>query len=211
MSRIIVFGAGGRGGRATIQEAVRRGHRVTAVVRDSGKHADLVSDGVEVVVGDVTDVEAVARLAKGHDAAVNSTADLNADFDAFFSTAARATLEALAAAGVGRLVTVGLASLLENASGVPLMDTPGYPQEYRSFYLGHEAGMRVLRETATPVDWVVLSPAGDFDHGGTPTGRYRLAPGDADSRITYADFALAVLDEIDNPAHHKTHLGIEAA
>ena len=51
----------------------------------------------------------------------------------------------------------------------------------------------------------------DFDHEGTRTGRYRTAPADAASRISYADFAIAVLDEIDDPRHHRTHLGVEQA
>jgi uncharacterized protein len=90
------------------------------------------------------------------------------------------------------------------------MDTPGYPQEYRSFYLGHAAGVDVLREAATGLDWVVLSPAGDFDHDGARTGRYRTAAADAASRVSYADFAVALLDEIDTPRHHRTHVGVEA-
>lgn len=52
-------------------------------------------------------------------------------------------------------------------------------------------------------------PARNLDHGGDRTGRYRTAPADADSRISYADFAIALLDEIDTPKHHRTHLGVE--
>lgn len=95
--------------------------------------------------------------------------------------------------------------------GVPLMDTPGYPQEYRAFYLGHAAGTEVLRREGAGVDWLVLSPAGDFDHGGAPTGRYRFAPAEAASRITYADLAVALLDEIGTPRHRHRHLGVERA
>jgi putative NADH-flavin reductase len=101
-----------------------------------------------------------------------------------------------------------LASVLPTANGALLMDVPGYPQEYRSFYLGHAAMMDGLG--AGRLDWVALSPAGDFDHAGLPTGRYRWATADAASRVTYADFATAVLDEIDTPKHHGTHLGVEA-
>lgn len=67
------------------------------------------------------------------------------------------------------------------------MDTPGYPQEYREFYLGHEAGDAVLREAVTPVDWLVISPSGDFDHDGVRTGGYRVAPGDAGVRAAQED------------------------
>ncbi|MCP3784459.1 NAD(P)H-binding protein [Micromonospora sp. A3M-1-15] len=210
MGRIIVLGAGGRAGRATVEAARDRGHEVTAVVRDPARHPDLTADsGVRVTAGDVTDADRVADLMAGHDAAVHAAADLAAPPDVFFPAAARATLAGSRRAGVSRLMVVGLASVLPTADGVPLMDTPGYPQEYRGFYLGHAAGVDVLREAGADVDWLVLSPAGDFDHGGTPTGRYRFAPARAASRITYADLALALLDEIERPGHRRVHLGLE--
>ncbi|GAA3007116.1 NAD(P)-dependent oxidoreductase [Streptosporangium longisporum] len=221
MSDVIVFGAGGRAGRAAVQEARRRGHRVTAVVRDPAKYDDLAADGdvtagddlsadgVRVVAGDILDADDVARLAKGHDAAIAAAYDFGTPPDVFFAGAARALLDGLSSAGVPRLLAVGLASVLETASGTLLMDTPGYPQEYRSFYLGHAAGNEVLRTATTGLDWLVVSPSGDFDHGGPRTGRYRTAPAEADSRISYADFAIALLDEIDSPAHHRVHLGVE--
>lgn len=212
MSRIIVFGAGGRAGRAAVRAAGERGHQVTAVVRDPARHPGLAGDGpVRVVAGDVTDADRVAELAAGYDAAVQAAADLSAAPEVFFPAAARALLAGSERAGVGRLLVVGLASVLPTAAGVPLMDTPGYPQEYRGFYLGHAAGTEVLRREGSAVDWLVLSPAGDFDHGGTATGRYRFAPARAASRITYADLAVALLDEIETPRHRRTHLGVERA
>jgi putative NADH-flavin reductase len=204
MSGIVVFGAGGRAGRAAVAEAVRRGHRVTAVVRDPARHPGFAADGaVRVVAGDVTDGPGVARIAAGHDAVIAAVYDPAAPED-FFPSAARALLTA----EVPRLVWVGLASVLATGDGTALMDTAGYPQEYRSFYLAHAAGNQVLRAAGT--DWLIVSPAGDFDHGGASTGGYRTAPARADSRITYADFAIALLDEIDTPKNHRTHIGVES-
>jgi uncharacterized protein len=54
---------------------------------------------------------------------------------------------------------------------------------------------------------VGCQPAGDVDHGGARTSRYRTALADAAGRISYADFAIALLDEIDNPRHHRMHVG----
>jgi putative NADH-flavin reductase len=210
MSRIVVFGAGGRAGGAAVGEARRRGHQITAVVRDPVKYGGLVGDGVHLVAGDVSDADSVAGVAEGHDAAISAVYDAGAQPDAFFTGAARALLGGLTRAGVGRLIVVGLASVLKTTSGVALMDTPGYPQEYRAFYLGHAAGTEVLRAATTELDWLVLSPAGDFDHGGARTGRYRTAVAEAASRVSYADFAVALLDEIDTPKHHRAHLGVEA-
>lgn len=62
----------------------------------------------------------------------------------------------------------------------------------------------------TELDWLIGSPAGDFDRDGARIGRYRIAVAERDSRISHADFAVALLDEIDSPKHHGTRLGVEA-
>jgi uncharacterized protein len=205
---IVVFGAGGRAGRGTVTEALRRGHRVTAVVRDPAGHRDLT--GVRVVAGDVTDAVAVERVAAGHDAAVSAAVDLSVPPHDFFTASSRALTTGLARTGVRRLVVVGLASIMPGASGAPLMDEPGYPDEYRSFFLGHAAGLEELR--TGDLDWAYVAPAGDFDHDGAPTGRYRIAEhGDPASRITYADFAIALLDEVEAPRHHRAAVSVREA
>ncbi|MFE0046985.1 NAD(P)-dependent oxidoreductase [Streptomyces albireticuli] len=205
---IVVFGAGGRAGRQAVAEARRRGHRVTAVVRDPDAHADLTE--VRVVAGDVTDAVSVERAAAGHDAAISAAVDLTAPPGEFFTASSRALSTGLAKAGVDRLVVVGLASILPGASGVPLMDEPGYPNEYRSFYLGHAAGLDELRSGG--LDWAYVAPAGDFDHEGTPVGGYRFAEhGDPRSRITYADLATALIDEAGTPTRHREAVSVREA
>ncbi|MDG4799295.1 NAD(P)H-binding protein [Micromonospora sp. WMMD980] len=197
---IVVFGAGGRAGRAAVGEARRRGHQVTAVVRDPARHPDPLD--ARVVAGDVTDAESVARAAGGHDAAVSAAVDLSAPPHDFFTAAARALATGLARAGVRRLVVVGLASVLPGPSGAALMDEPGCPDAYRDFHLGHAAGLAELRACA--LDWAYVAPAGDFDRGRARTGRYRSAAhGDPASRISYPDFAIALLDEVEDPRHHQ--------
>ncbi len=192
-----MFGASGRVGQAAVAEARRRGHEVTTAGR-----AD----------GEVTDPAAVARIAAGHDAAIVAVYDPSASPGEFFPAVARALAEGLPAAGVKRLVSVGLASVLPTVSGALLMDTPGYPQEWREFYVGHGAGTEALQAAAPEaLDWVVLSPAGDFDHEGEPVGGYVLVPATADSRITTADFARALLDEAEVPTLHRTHAGVSVA
>jgi hypothetical protein len=205
---IVVFGAGGRAGRQAVAEAHRRGHQVTAVVRDPAGHSDLTD--VRVVAGDVTDAVSIEHAAAGHDAAISAAVDLSVPPHDFFTASSRALTTGLAKAGVRRLVVVGLASIMPGASGAPLMDEPGYPNEYRTFYLGHAAGLNELR--TCDLDWAYVAPAGDFDHDGTPTGRYRVAEhGDPASRITYADFAIALLDEIEAPRHHRAAVSVREA
>ncbi|MFI9640350.1 NAD(P)-dependent oxidoreductase [Micromonospora sp. NPDC051925] len=203
--KIVVYGAGGRAGRQAVAEAQRRGHQVTAVVRDPAGHRDL--DDVRVMAGDVTDPVSIGQTAAGQDAAISAAVDLSVPPHDFFTASSRALTTGLAQAGVRRLVVVGLAPVLPGASGAALMDEPGYPNEYRSFYLGHAAGLAELR--AGDLDWAYLAPAGDFDHGGTRTGGYRLAEhGDPASRISYPDFAIALLDEIETPRHHRAAASI---
>ncbi|MBO2458743.1 NAD(P)-dependent oxidoreductase [Actinomadura violacea] len=197
---IVVFGAGGRAGRQAVAEARRRGHQVTAVVRDPARHGDLA--GARVVAGDVTDEAGIGQAAAGHDAAISAAADLTVPPHEFFTASSRALAAGLAKAGVRRLVVVGLASVLPGASGAPLMDEPGYPNEYRSFYLGHAAGLEELR--ACDLDWAYVAPAGDFDHDGARSGRYEFADhGDPASQISYQDFAIALVDEVVTPHHHR--------
>ncbi|MCX5406541.1 NAD(P)H-binding protein [Streptomyces sp. NBC_00335] len=197
-SKIIVFGAGGRVGRAVVAEARARGHEVTEAGRGDG---------------DVTSAADVARLSAGHDAAVAAVYDTGAAPGEFFPAAARALAAGLGGAGVRRLVSVGLASVLPTDSGALLMDTPGYPQEWREFYVGHGAGTEALRAAAPAgLDWAVLSPSGDFSPAGTgPGGGYAFAPADAGARIPHADFARAVLDEVLAPTVHRTHAGVTGA
>jgi uncharacterized protein len=206
--KIVVFGAGGRAGRRAVAEAQRRGHEVTAVVRDPAGHGD--PRAARFVAGDVLDPASIERVAAGHDAAVSAAVDLAVPPHEFFTASSGALTTGLTRAGVQRLIVVGLAAIMPGASGTPLMDEPGYPNEYRAFYLGHAAGLDVLR--AGDLDWAYLAPAGDFDHEGTDTGRYRLAEhGDPDSRITYGDLAIALLDEIEAPRQHRAAVSVREA
>lgn len=206
--RIVVFGARGRVGRAVVAEARARGYGVTETGR-----AD----------GDVTSAADVERLAAAHDVAVVAVHDAQAAPGVFFPAVGRALAAGLPRAGVRRLVVVGLASVLPTESGEPLMDTPGYPQEWREFYVGHAAGTEALRAQAPAgLDWAVLSPAGDFAEGGGPEaggadgaeacGYAVPVPADAASRITHAGFARAVVDEAGPAATlHAVHAGVGPA
>ena len=198
MSKIAVFGAGGRAGRAVVDEALRREHQVVSVVRNPADHPDV--DGI---AGDVTSVADVSRLAGEVDAVVAAVYDPGTPD--FFRVAAGALVKGVN----GRLIWVGLASILPTASGELLMDSTSYPQEYRAFFLAHAAAIEVFN--SSDVDWVSIAPSGDFDHENPDrTGSYRLAPADAALRISYADLAIAVLDEIDDPRHHRTLLGVSS-
>lgn len=220
MDSIVIFGAGGRAGRAIATEARSRGVRVTAVVRDPAKHQDLNTDGVRVRAGDVRDADAVASLARGHDAAVSAVtpasspqalADLGELDQRYFADAAQALLAGLPRAGVARLVVIGLFANLLDASGRPVYDDPAaFPAFLRSFALAHTAGLDTLRAADTGVDWLVLTPPAGLDPAGPRTGRYRLG-GDTvpvSASLSYADLAVAVLDEVVSATKHRTRVAV---
>jgi putative NADH-flavin reductase len=213
VGKIVVFGAGGRAGRHAVAEAVARGHQVTAVVRDPAKYRDPA--GARLVAGDVTDPASVSVVAAGHDAAINATARLDVSSTEFYTGAAHALLDGLAAAGVGRLLLIGVGTVLETAPGVPVYDTLGFPAEAREFSLGHAAELDVFQAAETEIDWLVLAPPPIvLDDTAPRTGRYRIGgrqvlppAGDADS-FPYADLAVALIDEIETPKHHRTLVAV---
>ncbi|GLI03926.1 NAD(P)-dependent oxidoreductase [Phytohabitans aurantiacus] len=156
MSKIAIFGAGGRAGRHAVREAQARGHEVTAVVRDPSRYTAMAGERVTVIAGDVTDRGGVAAAADGHDAAIGAVYDATADPEAFYVAAA----DALSRADVGRLLVVTIGTLLEVAPGVRLLDAPEFPAEYRPFCLGHAAGVDVLRAAPRPwTGWPSARPA----------------------------------------------------
>lgn len=212
MARIVVFGAGGRFGRVFIGEATGRGHQVTAVVRDPARHSDLAGAGITVVTGDVTDSGQVTTAAAGHDVAVSAVGPAADSPRSYLADGTKSLLDGVVAAGVGRLFVVGGAGSLEVAPGVRLLDTPDFPDAYKPAAASAGDALDVLRTSDTPLDWVYVSPAAFFDADGPRTGAYRvggdqlLTDDSGDSHISYADYAVALVDEIESPTRHRQRI-----
>ncbi len=212
-----IFGAGGRAGRAVAVEAQRRGHRITSIVRNPGKYLDITS----AVRGDIIDPRSVSAIVHGHDAVVHAvspasgpealaTLDLDPDF---FAKAADALLHGLSRAGVPRLVVIGLFANLKDADGRLLLDDPAVlPVELRPFAIAHTAGLDRLQAADTTVDWLMLTPPAALHTDAPRTGRYQIggehAPDGAVAHLSYADLAVATIDEIEAPRHHRTRVSI---
>jgi putative NADH-flavin reductase len=215
MTKIVIFGAGGQAGRRVVAEAVARGHQVTAAVRDPARHQDLAGTGALLVSGDVTQAGSVSVVAAGHDVAVNAAARLDMSAHDFYLSATHALLDGLARAGVGRLLAIGIGTTLETAPGVRLYDAPDFPAEYRAFSLGHAAELDTLRAADTAIDWLVVAPPPTIlDNEAPRTGRYRvgdnrvLATDEGAALFSYADLAVALVDEIETPKHHRTLVAV---
>lgn len=208
MKKIVLIGASGFIGSALLNEALDRGMRVTAVVRNPEK-IKILNGNMEVVKGDVSSAETVAGLAKGADAVVSAYNPGWANPNIYEDTlkAYPAILEGTKRAGVKRLLIVGGAGTLFVAPGLRVVDSGAIPQEIMGgvkslgeFYLN-----TLMNETG--IDWVFFSPAGSIEPG-ERTGIYRLGKDDlivndkGESKISVQDYAKAMMDEMENPQHH---------
>jgi putative NADH-flavin reductase len=201
MTSVVVFGAGGRAGRRLTAEARSRGFAVTAVVRDPARYPDLE----DAVAGDVTSADLVESAAKGHDVAISAVYTADLDPQALYGDGTRELLAGLERAGVARLLVIGLATTLEGEDGKRLFEAGDFPEAYVPFSLGRAAELDVLRDYDGPVDWVVFTPPMEFVDAGS-TGRYQMKS--LGGPLTYGDMAIAVLDEVASPRHHRAQLAV---
>lgn len=197
--KIVLFGATGNIGNVILDEALARGHEVTAVVRDPAKLATK-NPKLEVVKGDVADATSLAPALAGADADIASLNDHATP--ANVPKQATALLDALAAAGVKRFAWVGGAGSLETAPGVRVIDDPNFPEAWKTSANSQIEALKAFRGSDASVDWTYISPAAEIAPG-ERKGSFRvggdqlLVDADGHSRISTADFAIGVLDRIE--------------
>jgi len=193
--KIAVIGASGNAGSRISAELARRGHSVTAIARNPGKIARQAN--VTPTEGDMMDQAGLARLLTGHDAAISSVHFLASDPVKLIGAAKESK--------VGRYLVVGGAGSLEVAPGVRLVTTPGFPVAYKAEAEKGAAFLDLLR-AEKELSWTFLSPSALFV-AGERTGKFRLGTdqlltaADGKSSISFEDFAVALADEIERPAH----------
>lgn len=209
MANVVLIGATGFVGSHILNELVARGHKVTAVVRNASKLAK--NDQVTPVEEDVANVDAIAKIAEGKDAIISAYNPgwTNPDIAKLIETNYPRILEAAKKSGVKRLLIVGGAGTLFCAPGLRVVDSGAIPESIMGgvrplgdFYLN-----ALTKEDA--IDWVFFSPAGAFDEKGGRTGKFRLGKDDLivdqatkTSHISAEDYAVAMVDELEKPAHH---------
>lgn len=213
--RLVVFGVTGNVGQRVAAEALRRGHEVVGVVRDPAA-VQSPDPRVRLVKGDATNADSVAELARGADAVVSAISPRpNARGLPAPSLEAnsRALISGLRSAGVPRVLYVGGASSLEVAPGQALADQPDFPEMYKAEAREGRDALAVWRDEAQGLDWTYLSPAAEIAPG-ERTGRYRttgdqlLTDDKGRSFITFEDYAVAVLDELERPQHVGRRFGV---
>lgn len=193
---VALIGASGHVGSRILKELSDRGHDVTAIARNPGKIAKLPH--VTAKAGDVFDQAGLTRLLEGHDVVVSAVH--------FTASDARILIDAAKASGAKRYLVVGGAGSLEVAPGVALVTTPDFPAAYKPEALAGARFLELLREEKD-LDWTFLSPSALFEPG-QRTGKFRLGGdellvGEHGSRISFEDYAVALADEIERPAHRR--------
>ena len=197
MSKIAIIGATGRAGCQLLEEALRRGHEVLAIARNPA--ALQGHPGVTVKALDVNDGAALQAVLGGTDAVLSAAQ--------FATIEPQAIIAPVKRAGVGRLLVVGGAGSLLLPSGQRVIDSPDFPEEYKAEANGGVRFLEALRQE-NGLDWSFLSPSAEF-FAGERTGQYRLGKDhlliaeEGNSSISFADFAIAMLDELEQPAHSR--------
>ncbi|MFI8685841.1 NAD(P)-dependent oxidoreductase [Rossellomorea sp. NPDC077527] len=197
-----IIGASGKAGSLILQEALERGHEVTAIVRHAAKvkneHVTILEKNIfELKAGDIKKFDVVVNAFNAAPGEEHEHVE-----------AGRVLIEALKDTPQTRLVVVGGAGSLfvDEAETVRVLETPDFPAEFLPTASNMGKNLEELI-TAEGIRWTYISPAAYFNPEGKRTGTYQkgknqlLLNSKGESYISYADYAIAVVDEIENVDH----------
>jgi uncharacterized protein len=203
---VVLYGATGNSGGRILQELLSRGHKVTAVARNTSKLPSTVTARQD----DLSNVETIAAIIQGADAVISAYAPPQDDTDALLGVTER-LIAAVKRAGNIRLIIVGGAASLEVAPGVTLLSSGHLPAPWVPIATSHANVLKMVQ--ASDINWTYFSPAAFFEPG-ERTGKFRLgtdqlvADSNGQSRISLEDYAIALVDELEKPAHERARFTI---
>ena len=214
MKKVVLIGASGFVGSAILNEALNREIQVTAVVRHPEK-IKIQNENLIIKKADVSSLDEVAEVCKGADAVISAfnpgwdNPDIYDETIKVYLT----IMDGVKKSGVSRFLMVGGAGSLFIAPGIRLVDSGEVPEKLLP-------GVKALSDfyfhflkKEKEIDWVFSSPAADMAPG-VRTGRYRLGKDDmvvdiaGNSHISVQDYAAAMIDEFEKPAHHQERFTI---
>jgi uncharacterized protein len=205
---VAVVGATGRAGSRIVTELLARGHTVIAVARDPAKVAE--AENLTVKQDNLADPAKTAALIGQADGLVSAYAPPSDNTDELLVVTAR-LIDTVKKAGIPRLIVVGGAASLYVAPGLTLLASGHLPEVWRAIATSHAKTLELLK--ASDIDWTYFSPAAFFEPG-SRTGKFRLGENDlvaddkGQSRISMEDYAIALVDELEKPAHRKARFTI---
>jgi putative NADH-flavin reductase len=214
MEKIVLIGASGFVGSAILKEALDRGLNVTAVVRYPEK-ITLVHKNLVKTEGDVSFSDTVAEVSKGADAVISAYNPgwKNPDIARETILVNKAILEGVRKSGVKRFLVVGGAASLFISPGKRLMDAGVIPESFQPAVRALADVYLIDLMAEKSIDWVFFSPAGILEPG-LRTGKFRLGKDDmivnekGESKISVQDYAVAMINEFEKPAHHRERFTI---
>ena len=205
--KIAVVCANGKAGQLIVKEAVDRGLDVTAFVRGENKSA-----AQNVIVKDLFDLNS-ADLA-GFDAVVDAFGAWTPETLPQHSTSLAHLCDVLSGTDTRLLVVGGAGSLYVNAEHTACVsDGADFPEVFKPLASAMAKALGELRQR-NDVKWTYISPAGDFQADGERTGKYLLGGEEltlnskGESVISYADYAIAMIDDVVNGDHIKQRIGV---
>ncbi|HVI47341.1 MAG TPA: NAD(P)-dependent oxidoreductase [Chitinophaga sp.] len=199
--KVAIIGASGFIGSAILNEALNRGHEVTAIVRHPEK-ITIKNERLTIKQGNVANEAEVVASVAGNEAVISaySAHDTNT-----YVQAITAIINGIKQAGIKRLIAVSGAGSLEVAPGLQLLDTPDFPAQWKEGATATRNAFNIIKQD-TDLEWTVVSPAAMIEPG-ERTGTFRLGKDQlltndkGESRISTADYAIALLDELERPRH----------
>jgi len=209
--KIAVLGASGWIGNHIAQEAQSRGHEVIALVRDPSR---LELSNVDVRTLNLLDAQLdLTQAISDVDAVIASVGGRAAGNHDIVKQTALKLLDALPAADVPRLLWVGGAGSLEVAPNVKLVTVPDFPEEYKGEALAQGEALEVFQESNSELNWTFVSPAAEI-FPGEKLSKYRtggdqlLTDADGNSKISVADYAIAMVDELEAARFPRQRIGV---
>lgn len=207
---VLLLGASGRIGQRTTTELLNRGHAVTGVSR-SWREGGIDDDGFVAVTGNATEPDDVAKLATGHDGVVSTLGPRDNDSSEILTVMMDAVVDGMRRTDVKRLVWTGGAGGLKVGPEAILIDSDDFPEEWKPVARAAIDAFEHLREVED-LEWTYISPAALIEPG-ERTGEYRTAErklvvnDEGDSCISMEDFAVALVDELEEKNAVHTYLG----
>lgn len=209
--KIAVVAANGRVAKKVIAEALSRGHEVVAV----GRHAENDTPAKNYVQKDLFDLR--REDLAGFDAVVDAAGAWSPETYPIIPNATKHLAGILAGTPVRLVIVGGAGSLFVNPEHtLTVAETPDFPDAFKGVAAAHQQALDFLR-TAKDTQWTYLSPAGDFQAEGERTGNYILAGEEFtlnsrnESIISYADYAIALVDEIEKGGHSQQRISVVRA
>ncbi len=205
--KLAVICANGKAGSLIVEEAVNRGIDVTAIVRGANK-----TKAPHVIQKDIFDIK--AEDLKGFDVVVDAFGAWTPETLPLHSTSLKVVCDALSGTDTRLLVVGGAGSLYVNPEHtMQLYQTPDFPEDYKIIATAQVKELDELRRR-NDVKWTFVSPAGDFQADGARTGKYILAGEEftlnskGESIISYADYAIAMIDEATKGNHIQQRISV---